>query len=131
MRFVTPEVVRIDLKNGPNGEKNWISVKKELTIGEEKRFRSAGLTGMKPGDKGESQIAVDWGALAIGRVTTYLVDWSATNEIKGKKVSVPVTREAIEALDQADFDEIDEAIQAHIAKVAEEKKATAGERQPA
>jgi hypothetical protein len=124
MRFVTPEVVRIDLKDGPNGEKNWIEVKKELTVGEEKRFRSAGLTGMKPG--AVSEISVDWGALAIGRLLAYLTDWSATKLVKGKPVAVPVTRDAIEALDQADFDEIDDAIQAHIKRQADEKKVTSG-----
>src|SRR5689334_15448688 len=109
MRFVTPDVVRIPLKNG----EDWIEVKKELTVGEEKRFRSAGLKHMAQAD-GETKIDIDWAAMARARVEAYLVDWSATKadpKNKGKVVAVKVTRETIEALAPEDFDEIDEAIQ--------------------
>lgn len=109
MRFVTPDVVRIPLKNG-----EWIEIKRELTVGEEKRFRSAGLKNMKAEDGGSS-IEIDWTAMALARVETYLLEWSATRtDAAGKTVSVPVTRKNIEALTQDDFDEIDQAIQAHI-----------------
>lgn len=138
MRFVTPDVERIALKND-----EWIEVKKELSVGEEKRFRSAGFKAMTTtptaaGDGGAGQpaaqttaIDVDWARLAIARVEAYLVDWSATRTVRGKVQAVPVTRAAIESLAQEDFEEIDDAIQAHIARMAELKNgASATESSP-
>lgn len=110
MRFVTPEVVRIPLQNG-----EWIEVKKELTAGEEKSYRSAGMKGVKSED-GQNAIEIDWVAMSIARVTAYLVDWSATRQDgEGKTVAVPVTPANIKALAEEDFTEIDEAIQKHAA----------------
>jgi hypothetical protein len=140
MRFVTPDVVRIPLKDGADGTKNWIEVKKELTVGEEKRFRTMGFKQMTPssggeqsdkgGDPTDAKIDVDWARLALARVETYLQDWSATKTVKDKVVPVPVTRSAIEQLAEEDFDEIDKAIQAHIKEQEDAKKATTGEHRP-
>lgn len=117
MRFVTPDVAHIELKDG-----EWIDVKQELTVGEEKRYRSAGLKNVKQQD-GQMSIEVDWVALALARVGAYLVDWSAKRSVgEGKSVSVPVSAESINALDQDTFDEIDAAIQAHIDKRAADTK---------
>lgn len=129
MRFVTPEVERIALKDDANGQPQWIDVKRELTVGEEKRYRSAGFKQMSTaqggGESSGPAIDVDWARLAIARVEAYLVDWSATRVDKaGKVVQVPVTRANIEGLAQEDFNEIDDAIQAYVARVAESKKAT-------
>lgn len=111
MRFVSPETVRIDLGNG-----DWIEVKKELTVGEEMRFRSAGLQKAN----GKAEVDIDWTAMAFARVEAYLVDWSA----RGKDDKpVKVERSAIEALDSESFAAIDTAIQAHMAAVAAAKKA--------
>lgn len=107
MRFVNPETVRLYLKAG-----DWIDVKKELTVGEEKRYRSAGFRGLSQRTDG-SEIQVDWAALALARVEAYLVDWSEKR---------PVSREAIEDLCQGDFEEIDTLVQAHIEAMAGEKK---------
>lgn len=111
MRFVSPETVRIDLGNG-----DWITVKKELNVGEEKRFRSSGLR--RAHDKGS--VDIDWSAMALARVEAYLVAWSACDK-DGKPVAVD--RSALEALSVEDFDAIDAAIQRHMAEVAAEKKA--------
>ena len=125
MRFVTPDVVRLSMKDGTN----WIEVKKELTVGEDKRFRSTGFKqvtqGTAPG------IEVDWEKLALARVEAYLVDWSATRQTKdGKTVSVPVTPESIRALDTESFNEIDEAIQQHITEQADVKNVTSSAETP-
>jgi hypothetical protein len=128
MRFVIPESVRIDLKDGPNGEKNWIEVKKELTVGEEKKFRAAGMKNVRPGADA-SAIEIDWSEMAIARVEAFLVDWSATRpdpKNKDKNVAVPVTVSAIKSLSAEDFEEIDTAIQQHQAAQAELKKVTTG-----
>jgi len=122
MRFVQPETVRLDLHDGTS----WIEVKRELTVGEDRRYRSAGLRRMSQ-PNGETSVEVDWTAMALARVEAYLVDWSATKpDGKGKEQPVPVTRAAIEALASEDFDEIDAAINAHIEAIAREKKAKTG-----
>lgn len=142
MRFVSPETVRLDLKDTvitelveiPNEtelqervvavKKNWIEVKKELGKGEEAAFRAAGLGRMSRSND-VNEVAIDWRAMALARVETYVVDWSA-KDANGKDVKV--TSAAIANLHPDDFDEIDAAIQAHIAAVADEKKARSGSR---
>lgn len=116
MRFVRPESVKLDLKDG-----EWVEVKKALTVGEDRRFRSAGLKRLSGagGGAGAATVDIDWEEMALARVETYLLDWSAKDE-KGK--SVPVSAAAIRNLDPRDFEEIDQAIQAHIAREADEKK---------
>lgn len=119
MRFVRPDTVRLTLKNG-----DWIEVKKELTVGEDRRFRAAGLKRLSgsPGSQSAS-VDVDWEAMALARVEAYLTDWSA-KDANGKDVSV--TPSAIRNLASEDFEEIDQAIQTHIEAMADEKKVTAG-----
>ena len=122
MRFVAPDTVRLSLSDG-----HWIEVKQELTAGEKQRYRTAGLRRMsarKDAD-GESanEVDVDWVALANARVNVYLVDWSARD---AKDKPMPLTPAAISNLDQASFEEIDAAIQAHIEAMDSEKKVTSG-----
>lgn len=113
MKFTTPGTTRIDFPDG-----DWIEVRNELSVGDERRYRSRGLgrmSGMgsaKNGEERDVSIEINWEDLGLARVEAYLVDWSDK-----RKVS-PAT---IRALDPKDFDKIDTAIQAHIAKVAEEK----------
>ncbi len=148
MKFVNPDTVRIDLKDtiveytavgaiDENGtlaeksmqrrEKNWIEVKQELSAVEEKRFRTSGLKRMSQrkgdGDELQNDVEIDWAAMALARVTAYLVEWSAK---KPDGSRLPVSRDAIGLLDSASFDEIDTAIQAHIEKAADAKKAPSG-----
>lgn len=119
MRFVTPESKRLHLKDGPDGEKNWIDVKLHLTVGEEKKYRSAGFKQLTPGsdpdaaEQKDAKIDVDWSRLAFARAEAYLIDWSSKQALK---------RATIEALHPEDFDEIDEAIKKHIDEQAALKK---------
>lgn len=127
MRFVVPETKRIDLRDGPDGEKNWIEIKKELTKGEDSTFRTRAMKAkVQPGEtQGTVAVEIDWKLLALARVEAFLVDWSAKGP-NGK--DLPVTPEAIAALAPESFDEIDESIQAHIAALEAEKKQPSGNR---
>jgi hypothetical protein len=122
MKFVSPDTTRLDLKDG-----QWVEVKKHLSAVEEKRFRTAGMKRMsqRRGDNDEPQqdIEIDWAAMSLARVTSYLVEWSAKNP-DGSRMKV--SKDAINQLDSDSFDEIDLAIQAHIEKMADEKKAPSG-----
>lgn len=118
MRFVAPEAVRIPLKNGTD----WIEVKKELTAGEERAYRTkafkrvSGLVDARDANR-DPDVEVDWAQLAFARVEAYLVEWSEKRQI---------TPEAIRALSGEDFAEIDALITSHIAAMSEEKKLPAG-----
>lgn len=117
MRFVSPETVRIELSDG-----QWIEVKKTLTAGEEKAYRSAGFRRVSQRqDDNTNEVDIDWTAMAFARVEAYLVDWSAKRE-DGK--DVPVSKAAIRNLSAESFQEIDDAIVAHIDSQADAKKAT-------
>lgn len=120
MRFVQPDTVRIDLANG-----DWIEIKKELTVGEDKRYRTAGLKRMAPATSTQrGEVDVDWAAMAFGRVCAYLVDWSA-KDLNGK--AVKITPATVESLVKADFEAIDDAILKYI----EERDAEKNEPSPA
>jgi hypothetical protein len=118
MRFVAPEPVRIHLSNGTD----WIEVKAELNVEEEKKYRTSGFKRVSQGDaqNGDSpEIAIDFAQMALARVEAYLTDWSDK-----KAIDTPAKkRAAIGALAVEDFEEIDQAIQAHIEKSIQEKKA--------
>lgn len=116
MRFVKPETQRYNLANGSD----WVELKKELTVGEDKRYRTKGMRGMtgiggnvKPEDV---KVDIEWNDLPFARVEAYLLDWSAGRE---------VSRKAIEALAPEDFEEIDNIVLKHIELVAEAKKSKA------
>jgi len=118
MRFVSSETVRL-----PLSDDQWIEVKKTLTAGEDRAYKSAGFKRVSQREGStQNEVDVDWSAMAFARVEAYLVDWSAKNESTGK--DVPVTRAAIRNLDPESFEEIDAAIKAHADATAEEKKAT-------
>ena len=122
-RFVAPETRKITL---PDGE--WIEIKKLLNVGEDRRYRSAGLKRLT-GSPGSAATAVDvdWAELALARVTAYLVDWSFRD---GNGKTVDLTPAAIQNLSTDDFEEIDNAIQAHIKEVEDEKKVSGGKSTP-
>lgn len=113
MRFVLPEVVKLDLPNG-----DWIKVKKELTVEEDHAYRTAGMVA-KMDRNGRPDVSVDFNVVARCRVKTYLLDWSA-KDAEGKDIAV--TPSAVDALATEDFELIDAAILEHIAALAAEKK---------
>lgn len=107
MRFVSPETVRIDLGSG-----DWIEVKKELTVGEDFAYRTAGM-GRR---KGEDAVEIDWSERALARVLAYLVAWSEKPKI---------SRASISSLASEDFMRIDGAILGHMTAMESEKNASA------
>lgn len=109
MRFVSPETVRIVLDASKD---EWIEVKKELTVGEDFAFRTAGL-GRKRSDE---SVEIDWEKRASARVMAYLVDWSEKRKL---------TQSAVLQLDPHEFERIDAAILGHMERMAAEKNAPA------
>lgn len=112
MRFVIPETKRYYLKNATD----WIEVKKELTAGEDKKYRTAGLSRMTGAGTDQAAIDVNWTLMSMARVQTYLYAWSEKR---------PLTPTAVEDLSTDDFEEIDALIVKHIDAVKAEKEEAA------
>lgn len=102
-RFVKSEKARLPLTDG-----DWVEIKQRLTVGETKRMQGQGFPSMTPANEfAESKFDVRWGAIEIARLEAYLLDWSFRDE---HDKPVKLTRAAIEALDEATFEEVSAAI---------------------
>ena len=126
MRFVSHDTVTIDLAPDKDGSRRWIEIRKELGKVAKNRYRTAALDPkFKQGKDGKSEtdIGVDLTKLSTSRVEAYMLDWSAKDE-KGKPIKYSV--DALEALDEESFDEIDKAIEAYLERQEEEKKVQSG-----
>lgn len=134
---VTPEDVQVDLVYaGPDGSRNsfWIKVKRQLTVGEERRVMTAGWRGLKqgakprPGEEAEgAEIAIDWRLQSLARTEVYLTDWSLTDDKNNKLAH---DRETIESLHPDVFALIEGAINDRVKAAEAEKKATPGSAAP-
>jgi hypothetical protein len=132
-RFVQPDVVRLEISDG-----DWIEIKRELTVGEQKGMAAKAVKRMSL-DVGETT-QYDWDPVSVpfAAVEAYLVGWSFSEQVydkdgkpemeNGKPVTKPIelSPEAIRSLDGATFDEIQGAINNHVEKLAEGKKASGG-----
>lgn len=106
-RFVKADRVRLPLSGD-----DWIEIKRELTIGELKRVQTAGFTGLRPEGEGrDAQVMIQWHEVELARAEAYLLAWSFTDE---DDHPVPLTRAAIESLNEHAFKEISEAIKGHL-----------------
>lgn len=111
-RFVMPETVRLTISDG-----DWIEVKKDLNVGEQKQLESCGIK-RTLGDRPE----LDWVAYHVGRVAIWVVDWS----FKGPDDRpVKLSYDAIKSLDDETFQEVSAALEKHIEELNESKKAKA------
>jgi hypothetical protein len=106
LRFVTPEIVRLPLSEG-----DWIEVKKRLTVGEARQATTS-FIGKFNGDGSRTP---NLETLGMGNVLAYLVRWSFRD---ANDLPVSVSLDALKALDMDTYREIDDAIEAHEARVA-------------
>jgi hypothetical protein len=133
-RFVKPTTIQIEISDGDT-----ISIKRELTVGEQKRMFAAGLKQMTASGENEPKFDIDPVEMSFAKINEYLVDWSFVEpslnkngeQITGKDakpevVPVELTPDAIRNLDQATFEEIEKAIDEHTEQLDKEKKVKAG-----
>jgi hypothetical protein len=120
IRFVQPEIVRLDLSDG-----DWVDVKKRLTVGEERAAFQAII--------GEVNQATGWRRpnvemVGIAEMVAYIIRWSLRD---ANDLPVPVTVDTIKSLDSESFTEIEKALETHIKAVETElaaaKNTTDGE----
>jgi len=136
---VKPEQDTIDLEwDSPAGVRKFsISVKKRLTVGEERRIMTAGWRSMssvkqepqpatglgvqEAAPPPSTEIQIDWRAQTFARSEVYLLSWT---------LPVPLTREGIESLDPDVYAIIENAITAHKEAMDKAKKLRTGSSAP-
>jgi len=129
--IVEPEEERIDLQwVDPTGEVRdfWISIKKYLTIGEQRKMLKAVSQITQPlpkkgQERQEAEATFEWTDYSFARCSAYLLDWSLSDENDNK---MPLTRATLEQLHADLFELIDNAVDAHETKMGEAKKAIVG-----
>lgn len=119
-RFVTPETVQLELSDG-----DWIEVKERLNLWEREQLTGTALGGLSASGDGDAQVGLNYARYAIQKLETWLVDWSF---VDGDDKRVEVSLDAIRNLDPDTADEIDAALDAHIAAMEELKKVSNGEK---
>jgi hypothetical protein len=116
-RFLKPEIVRLNLTGN-----DWITVKRQLTAGEQRRVFARTVKAVKAGQP----IEIDLELAGISSLVEYLIDWSFTDEVGKPVVIRDMPREyvidVLNSLDADSFNEITEAISAHEKTIADEKK---------
>lgn len=115
VRTIVPDSRRLELSDG-----DWMVVKRRLTAGERKSVtQSLMLRTAADGTRSH-----DYLSFTFDSVLVYVLEWSLSDS-KGK--TLPITRATLENLDEADFDELEKAVDAHEAEmkqeIAEAKKA--------
>jgi hypothetical protein len=123
---VKPEPVRLEGLFW-QGHEFWLEVKRRLTEGERRRMSTAGFrsvsgpgTPERPGRIGEQ-------VLSYTRTLTYLLDWSLLDE-RGNKLAL--TRDTLEQLDPDFYAAVEAALNEHVERMEQEKKARTGDDKP-
>lgn len=107
-RFVTPEIVRLTL---PDQSGDWIDVKRQLTVGEERQAFASLVREVRA----DGRITPDLTQIGKAETLAYLHDWSFTDASDKR---VPVSEAALDALDRESFDAVVALVESH--KVATE-----------
>ena len=112
-RFVSPNIERLPLSEG-----DWIEIKKQLTIADQKRLEAAGLV-PKLVD-GKLFNVVDWTIHDIERAAIFITDWSLRG---ADDKPVAYSYDALKSVDTDTFTEINQAILTYVLSQADAKKA--------
>lgn len=120
-RFIdTTLTKRIEISGG-----DYIVIKHRLSVGAQKHIDTSGLkrlvspTKRSSKESNDTSVEVDFKEFSFARTEAYLLEWSFRDD-DGK--AVPVSRTAIEALDTKSYEEIENAISAHVEALVAEKK---------
>jgi len=121
-RFPAPQVERLPLSDA-----DWIELKRDLTVGEEKDISLLAMRELSQGD-GAVKFTMDYQLVPFPKAVIYLVGWSFHNAKGPVKLEDDQRKRLsqLRALDRDTWDEIDAAIQRHEENVAAQKKSSTG-----
>jgi hypothetical protein len=121
-RFPTPAVERLPLSEG-----DWIEVKRELNVGEEKDIVFLAMREIGQ-DDGNVRFRQDYQLLPFATAVIFLVSWSFHNAKGPVKLEDDQKKRLaqLRALEPGSWNEIEQAIKAHEEKTADAKKSQGG-----
>jgi hypothetical protein len=121
-RFPAPLVERLPLSEG-----DWIEVKRDLTVGEEKDISLLAMRELSQTD-GTVKFSLDYQLMPFAKAVIYLVGWSFHNAKGPVKLEDDQRKRLsqLRALDRDTWEEIDAAILRHEEAVAAQKKPSTG-----
>lgn len=115
-RFASHGTKRIELADG-----DWIEVKTGLTAGEQRVQDQLALVPVVV--DGLVHERIDWSKYEFLRTDLWITSWSLTRQTAdGKEVPVLKSVATLQAMESEDFDEINEAVYAHIKEWIAAKK---------
>ena len=121
--FATTATTKLFLDDG---QKVWISVRNELSHGEQRTVELGAFRRVYRDN--EMVMELDQRAGADQKVLAWLVDWNLT-AATGKTIDISTEatkRDAVKNLTRAHYSAIEAAIDAHVSRMAEEKKLRSG-----
>jgi hypothetical protein len=121
-RFPAPIVERLPLSDA-----DWIEVKRDLTVGEEKDISLLAMRELSQTD-GTVKFSMDYQLLPFAKAVVYLVGWSFHNAKGPVKLEEEQRKRLsqLRALDRDTWEEIDAALARHEEAVAAQKKSSTG-----
>jgi hypothetical protein len=121
-RFPVPAVERLTLS-----ENDWIEVKRQLTVGEEKDVSLLAMREISQ-DDGTVKFRGDYQLMPFAKAVIYLVGWSFHNAKGPVKLEDDQKKRLaqLRALDSESWEEIQNAIDAHEEKISDAKKPQGG-----
>jgi hypothetical protein len=121
-RFPAPHVERLPLSDG-----DWIELKRDLTVGEEKDISLLAMRELSQED-GTVKFSMNYQLLPFAKAVVYLVGWSFHNAKGPVKLEEEQRKRLaqLRALDQETWDEIDAAMTRHEEAVDAQKKSSTG-----
>jgi len=113
-RLVAPAIERLTLSEG-----DWIEIKRELTVGEEREMYIA-TRRPRPADPGDP-VTYDYdpALLPRARAEAYLLRWSL---VDAAGAPLELSRDVLDRLEPDTFQELSDTIEKHREVISEEKK---------
>lgn len=124
-RFPDPQVVRLTL---PDESGDWIEIKKQLTVGEQKDITLLSLREIGEDADGRPKLTQDFQLLPFAKAVVYLVGWSFHNAKGPVRLEEDQKKRLAQfrALDPESWGEVLKAIEKHEQEIAEAKKPSDG-----
>jgi hypothetical protein len=109
-------------------DSDWVEVKKELTVGEEKDVTLLSLREVSEGSDGQTRLRHDYSLTPFAKAVVYLVSWSFWNADGPVRLHDDQKKRLaqLRALDRDSWSEIIEAIDKYEEAREEAKKSSAG-----
>lgn len=120
-RLVRPETVKL-----PLSDSDWVVIKKRLNQGEKRAHLSRMFRNAR--EVSDGTLRLDPGEVGISKALAYVIDWSFCDDA-GERIDIrdkteDIVTGAFDAIEPESFDEIVDAIDAHLVAMKRERDAS-------